>query len=219
MWNAVITNAGADLLTRWAGGGLLTIDGVSAGTGSVDVAALIACTALAGEEHTDAQLVGSKAVKEGMRYDIQFTAVETAYVAHQIGIWAHVGDESGKTLLAIFQSDEGIAVQSIADMPNFIFSFKATLAIDNTGEMITVTDSGAFICWADFNDAMANFSITIDDTVTESGANAVTGAAVWKFAGGGIPVPTPEDAGKFLRVDAEGAYALEAVPNAEEASF
>ena len=59
----------------------------------------------------------------------------------------------------------------------------------------------------------------VDDTVTESGTNAVTGSAVWKFAGGGIPVPTPEDAGKFLRVDAEGAYALEAVPNAEEASF
>ena len=55
--------------------------------------------------------------------------------------------------------------------------------------------------------------------VTESGTNAVTGTAVWKFAGGGIPTPTPEDAGKFLRVDAEGVYALEAVPNAEEASF
>ena len=36
---------------------------------------------------------------------------------------------------------------------------------------------------------------------------------------GTIPVPSTEDTGKFLRVNVDGAYALETVPSAEEASF
>lgn len=35
----------------------------------------------------------------------------------------------------------------------------------------------------------------------------------------GLPTPTTADAGKFLRVNAEGKYGLVALPNAEEATF
>lgn len=34
-----------------------------------------------------------------------------------------------------------------------------------------------------------------------------------------LPTPTEEDSGKFVRVDSSGAYVLEAIANAEEASF
>lgn len=34
-----------------------------------------------------------------------------------------------------------------------------------------------------------------------------------------IPTPTTADAGKFLRVNAQGKYELVSIPNAEEATF
>lgn len=61
--------------------------------------------------------------------------------------------------------------------------------------------------------------IAIDDTVTESGTNAVSGAAVYKFVGESIPKPAASDAGKFLRVDSTGKYILETIANAEEVGF
>ena len=62
-------------------------------------------------------------------------------------------------------------------------------------------------------------SIIVDDTVTQDGANAVSGAAVYSFVNNNLPAPSPSDVGKFLRVDSTGKYALEAVDKAEEGSF
>lgn len=69
--------------------------------------------------------------------------------------------------------------------------------------------------------------VLLDDTVTEDGQNAVTGAAVHRFVFDhvgnqireALPEPTAEDVGKFLRVDAAGKYALQTVTNAEEVAF
>lgn len=67
--------------------------------------------------------------------------------------------------------------------------------------------------------ARANIGADPVSSITETGTNAVTGAAVYAFAGGGIPKPVAADAGKFLRVSDAGAYVLAAISSAEEASF
>lgn len=61
--------------------------------------------------------------------------------------------------------------------------------------------------------------VSVDGSVTATGTKPVSGAAVYAFAGGGIPMPAAADAGKFLRVNDTGGYALSEVPEAEEASF
>lgn len=67
--------------------------------------------------------------------------------------------------------------------------------------------------------ARENIGANAVGSVTEDGESAVSGAAVYAFAGGGLPTPTSADAGKFLRVSDAGAYALEAISNAEEEAF
>lgn len=66
-------------------------------------------------------------------------------------------------------------------------------------------------------------SFVVDSVVTENGENAVSGAAVHVFVENSLnarlPVPKAEDAGKFLRVDENGALALMTVGNAEEVGF
>lgn len=80
----------------------------------------------------------------------------------------------------------------------------------------------AWVMLGTFNVALPE-SIAVDNVVTENGTNAVSGAAVYVFVGNRIretlPEPTAADAGKFLRVDAAGKYALQSVANAEEVGF
>lgn len=76
--------------------------------------------------------------------------------------------------------------------------------ISNTIKVILNVDSAATV--------NVNFQpepdIVLDNEVTAGGENAVTGAAVYAFAGGGIPTPTAESAGMALVVDEDGKYAL-----------
>lgn len=93
-----------------------------------------------------------------------------------------------------------------------------------------------FIANGDFaaGDTFAFNGVTMDARTMDNGALPdgcfKTGVVVTAFVkngglyfpvkkDGSIPAPTVNDAGKFLRVNASGAYTLETVPNAEEATF
>ena len=51
-WVGVITNGGAELLSRWTQGGTLNIEEAAAGTGTVPEYALLAQTRLANRKQT-----------------------------------------------------------------------------------------------------------------------------------------------------------------------
>ncbi|MBQ8507228.1 MAG: hypothetical protein IJ466_07365 [Clostridia bacterium] len=141
-WEAVVTNAGNALFARWAGGGTLAILGASAGSDTIESTALLAATAIAGEKQQPA-ITGCRLVDGGVRYALQFTAADAAYTARQIGIWASL-DGGDKTLIAIFQNAEGgIPVESIADMPDYIYEFGAIVEMRNSGDMQVNIDTSA----------------------------------------------------------------------------
>lgn len=58
----------------------------------------------------------------------------------------------------------------------------------------------------------------IDDTQS-SATTTYSSQKIEALVSGVMPAVTALDAGKFLRVSAEGAWIVEAIPNAEEASF
>ena len=128
VWSdAAITNGGKALLAAWTAGSVLNIDGAAAGTGTVSVASLMAQTELVSQKQA-MSIISSRAVDGGVKLQLQLTSygVTEEYIANQIGVWASL-DGGTSTLVAIFQDDTGNTVQTAAAMPDYVFTFYATL--------------------------------------------------------------------------------------------
>ena len=130
--------------------------------------------------------------------------MEQGFAWREYGVYATDGT---KTVLYCYDN--------AGEEPVPITAASTGAGISNTIKVILSVDSAATVN-VSFEPVP---EITLDDTVTSGGENAVTGAAVYAFAGGGIPVPAASDAGKFLRVNGSGKYALEDVASAEEVGF
>jgi len=158
MWNSVVTNVGAQLLAQWAGGGTLTITGATAGTGTVPVAQLMACTAMSGSTHT-LSIIGHSEITNGVTYQVQLQATTEAYTAMQIGIWARL-NSGPQTLIAIYQADsgEGIHVPAYADMPDFAIQFASSIEMDNTGSYSVTVDTTALVSQGQLAEALARIT-------------------------------------------------------------
>lgn len=144
MWNqGTITETGKAILAQAAAGNKLNIDWAQSGTQTVAEDALKNRTAVAGTAHT-VSITAYTANASGVKLTVQFTAASTAYVAKQIGIFGHTGDNA-PGLIAIYQDEDGIAIPATADMPDFLAHFYATIQISNIGDISVRMDPDAFI--------------------------------------------------------------------------
>lgn len=142
-WTGVITNAGNALLSQWASEKTLHIDSAAAGTNRVSVATLMAQTTLASQKQT-ASIVSGEQLAAGYKVKLQITAPDAGYNLSQYGIWGRL-DDGGSTLLALFQNDRDIPIPSKDDSPDFVYTFYALLAFDNTGKLELHIDSSAVV--------------------------------------------------------------------------
>ena len=158
MWNGVVTNVGLNLLEQWASGGdVLTIEKATVGSGLVAQTNLRSSTYVQGEVG-NAPIVASTPVTGGTQYRVQIQpAQNAAYVLHQVGIWAHLGNNGASTLIALYQEEDGISVPLQADQPGFLFTMYAIVTMSNTGEMTVNFDTSAYMTRSDFDAAMENY--------------------------------------------------------------
>lgn len=152
--SAVITNVGNNLLQAYNGGATLVIEGAVGGTGTVDVAALMAQTALKNQKQTFS-IISRVAVTGGLKLGLRITStgITTEYVLNQIGIKANVNSGTS-TLLALFQDSTGVTIPTYTDKPDFAFTFYAVIMMDNTGTLSVTIDTSAVATQGDINDAM-----------------------------------------------------------------
>lgn len=178
MWSdAVITNEGKELLAQWLNGGAFNLDSAATGQGTVSPSLLMGQTALVSKKQ-GMSIIKMEKVEGGIRVQLQLTSegVTTGYVINQIGIWASLANGSSK-LVAIYQDNTGITVPTHTEMPDFVFTFYATLQMDNEGDITVNIDTSAVATQADLNaEAQARASA---DT-TEASARADGDAAVQK---------------------------------------
>lgn len=152
MWNdAVVTNAGKELLALWLGGGELSIDSAATGEGTVSASLLMGQTELVSKKQI-MSIVKAEKIGGGMRFQLQLTStgVSNAYTINQIGIYASLGGGSSK-LIALFQDSTGISVPTFEQMPDYVFTFYATLQMSNDGELTVNIDTSAIVTRADLN--------------------------------------------------------------------
>ena len=152
MWNdSVVTNAGKELLAQWLSGGALRIDGAAAGEGTVAASLLMGQSALVNKKQ-NMSVIRSEKIDGGMRFQLQLTSegVSKTYTANQIGIWASLNGGQSK-LIALYQDATGNSVPTHDEMPDFVFTFWATLQMSNTGELVANIDSSAIVTRSDFN--------------------------------------------------------------------
>ena len=155
MWNGVVTNAGLSLLAQWAQGGTLTVEGARAGTGTVEVEDLVALTNVSGNSH-NLSIIKYEPQDSGVKYTMELHAVQSGYLAMQIGIFATL-DEGDETLIAIFQAGsvgEGIAVPSTSELPDFAFTFGALVEMANRSTLNVTIDPTVLVSHAQMNQAL-----------------------------------------------------------------
>lgn len=165
MWDqSVVTNAGKQLMGNWTSGQTLVIDGAKAGAGTVAAAALLQQTTVTQEKQT-LSILSAKPAGNGTQFHVQITAPETAYTAKQIGIYAHVGTGASQ-LIALYQDDTGIAVPSIAEMPDFVYAFYATIQGANAGSISVTLDTEALVSRSTLDTLLAEKAGVADYTAT-----------------------------------------------------
>ena len=182
MWNSTVTNVGIALLAQWGQGGTLTIDGAKAGTGTVATSQLMAQTNVAGDVH-NLSIVKTAEITNGVKYTVQLQAAQSAYIAMQIGIWAHLNSGSS-VLIAIYQAEEGngISVPSTFDMPDFAVRFFAAVEQDNTGDYTATIDTSALVTQGQLDEGLSE-KIDIADIInnlTSTATNKPLSAAQGK---------------------------------------
>lgn len=153
MWNdSVVTNAGKELLAQWLNGGTLSIDSAAAGEGTVVASLLMGQTALVNKKQ-NMSIVRSEKIEGGMRFQLQLTSegVSKSYTTNQIGIWGSLNGGPSK-LIALYQDATGNSVPTFSEMPDFVFTFWATIQMSNTGDLVVNIDTSAIVTRSDFND-------------------------------------------------------------------
>ena len=157
MWNdAVVTNEGKELLAQWLNGGALSIDSAATGQGTVAASLLMGQTALVSKKQ-DMSIVRSEKIEGGMRFQLQLTSegVSNSYTINQIGLWGSLNGGQSK-LIALYQDATGNSVPTHAEMPDFVFTFWATIQMSNTGELVANIDTSAIVTRSDFNTHLAD---------------------------------------------------------------
>ena len=172
-WNGVITNAGAAILELWESGGhTLTIDGATVGSGYVSAVNMRNAVDLQHQEDT-ASIIQAEAVDGGTRFKVQVLAAETAYVAHEIGIWAHI-DSGSSIMIALHQdTDTGVSVPDVDTSPDFAFALFCVHAISNTAEIEISIDPSVMVTQSTIGsliDLETTSKTTIVDAINEVAA-------------------------------------------------
>ena len=141
-WKGVITNKGNVLLGRWVSGKTMTITKAAAGTGRVAEEAMLAQTSLVNEKQMVSILYNEPA-EAGQRLKLQVTPQAEAYSLNQFGVWAEL--ESEENMIALFQTDTetGVEIPSLADVPDFVYTFYGMLGFSSTGNLQVVVDPAA----------------------------------------------------------------------------
>lgn len=153
MWNdAVVTNVGKELLAQWLNGGTLSIDSAAAGEGTVVASLLMEQSALVSKKQ-NMSIVRSEKIEGGVRFQLQLTSegVSKRYTTNQIGIWGSLNGGKSK-LIALYQDATGNSVPTFSEMPDFVFTFWATIQMSNTGDIVVNIDTSAIITRSDLNE-------------------------------------------------------------------
>jgi hypothetical protein len=183
---ASVTAAGAAILSQWAGGGTLVIDGATAGSGTAaDISALTALTSEKQEISIARYTVDAAA--GSVTYVLQFAAADTEYTATQIGIWGHVGT-GRRTLICVYQDARGILIPAASDIPDFVYEFAASIATGIDGQISVNVDTSAVATQAQLNEAadalgMKTFAISIPVSAWSATPN---GTYMYVLSGDGI---------------------------------
>lgn len=150
MWDsAIITNKGKQLLADWLTGVVLNFDGAATGEGTIADAYLMAQTELVSRKQ-QLSIISIEKVEGGVRLQLQCTSegIENSYVINQIGVWASL-DGGESSLVAIFQDPTGVSVPTYEEMPDYVFTFYATLQMSNEGELTATIDASALVTQAE----------------------------------------------------------------------
>lgn len=166
-WIGVITNVGNQLITRFAQGShTLAITKATVGSGTVSEANLRLQTVVLNEKD-DASIVQTEEVSglQATKYRIQIgpaSASVGAYVAHQVGLWAKLDDESPVLLMLLQDAGTGVSVPLESQSEDFAFSVYALLQVGNRESITVEIDESAYVSVGMLNDRLANIEDEIE---------------------------------------------------------
>ena len=144
-WTSVITDVGVELLNSWAAGeATMHFDTPKCGSGTVEAIAMRSQEDVTNEV-CDASLVSIRPIDGGQKIGLQVRSQSSgAFTLHQIGLFAHIGDDDDPVLLALMQESTGIAVPSQAEMSEYVYLLYCVISLGE-GDLDVTIDSSAFV--------------------------------------------------------------------------
>lgn len=190
-----VTNAGRDLLLACMESGDFQIQSLVLGSGEysgdkTQIEAVIQPVIEFSGETLITEMRGDQLEVRGKLTNEQ---MEQGFAWREYGVYATDGTQ---TVLYCYDN--------AGDEPVPITAASSGAGISNTIKVILNVDSAATVNVS----FQPEPDFVVDGTVAAGGENAVSGAAVYAFAGGGIPTPTAQSAGMALVVGEDGKYAL-----------
>jgi hypothetical protein len=181
MWdNTVVTAGGSQLLSQWVDGSVLNITGAVGGTGTVDAGVLKDQTALADQKQV-LSIIGREDVPGGIKLSVQITAPAVGYTLNQIGILGNING-GATTLIAIYQDATGEPIPASSTIPDYVYTFYATITTTNVGELTVTVDPSALVTATALASAIAVHNLNPDShldklSVSGDGSNVTVGFA------------------------------------------
>lgn len=142
-WVGVITNNGSELMRDWVSGKVLNMTTAPAGTGTYSEATLMSQTSLKSQKAT-ATIASVRRIDAGLKVKLELRSGSEAFTLNQFGLYAKL-DDGTPTMIALFQTTEGIYIPSHDEAPDYDYAFYMVLAISNIGDFTFTIDESTVV--------------------------------------------------------------------------
>lgn len=153
-WTSVITDVGRTLLNTWAAGeATLHFDAPKCGSGTVETSELRSQEDVADYE-SDGRIASKQPVSGGYKLGIQIKSNEgDEYTLHQVGLFAHLGDDGESTLIALMQDPTGVTIPAKSVTPDYVYMLYTVISLGE-GDLEVTIDGSAYVSAAEMDEAL-----------------------------------------------------------------
>lgn len=171
-WNeAVVTNAGMNLLSESLLSGNVVITKTVGGESCCESTALLAQTEIIGPKHVlNIAKIDISDSKITVNIKVQNQELEESYILRQIGLFAKLDTSDNEILFAIIQDKNGEIIPTESENPEFLVEFDFVMPVSNTDNINIVVTPNTFATVEDINNTMKALGTEISAREQADGA-------------------------------------------------
>lgn len=184
-WNAIITNAGQELIAA-AAGKIFNFTKAQVGSGTVALSLLAEQTAVTDYKKNISitSILSEKNVAK-VRVQVTNSGITSGFLISQIGLFAKLGTSGAEVLFMICQAEEADTLPSESNVPSCVIDYVINCIIGNASSVTGNIDIAAFVTYPTFEEHINNMDLHISAELKakiESSISKVSNATAGNMA-------------------------------------